>query len=270
MTSHNVVAEFDPAPTAEGTPAKPRRTLIIGGHVDSAWYWRFNAWGHRAPTFFGGSALISFIWSAVAMFPLWHLPSSLVLPVQLCLSPGLFGFWFFLDMSVVVPGANDNLSGLYSAAAVGRMVSEGSIVLHNTRLVILGAGSEEAGLRGSKAFVVEHAHDGTLSGEVAFVALETLRDRPHLAVMHGDLHNFVKCCPKLCEQLHRAAADAAVPVGSGSIWFGASDACAFAQAGISSACFAGMDPAPATYYHTPADTPDNMSVETIPPTRLTT
>eukprot|EP00727_Mastigamoeba_balamuthi_P013143 m51a1_g8451 hypothetical protein (404) ;mRNA; f:401285-402563 len=258
-TSQNVVAEFVPA----GCTGVPRRTIIVSGHVDSAWRWRYVSRGPVPTVLFGASGLVSLVWCCVATLPLWSLPAWVAALAHLVLVPGTIGWSLFVDSSTVVPGANDNLSGTFAAVAVARMVSDGFLALSNARLVVLATGSEEAGLRGAKAYAAAHARQLASEGEVAFVALETLRDRPDLAVMHGDLHNFVRCDSRLCAHAHAAASEAGVRVDARGVWFGASDSAAFAQAGVPSVCIAAMDPSPARYYHTLADTPDNMDQDCV-------
>ena len=48
-----------------------------------------------------------------------------------------------------------------------------------------------------------------------------------------------------------------------NLFFGASDAAAFSQEGITATCLAAMDPAPADYYHNRRDSYDRLNPEAI-------
>ncbi|KAH3744458.1 M20/M25/M40 family metallo-hydrolase [Pelomyxa schiedti] len=253
-TSHNVIGvKRAPAPT---------KTLIIGGHVDAAWQWRWNYYGRFWLILFLLSGIVGCLWFGIATIPIWQVPWPAALVAHSLLLPLCTGWAFFIDWSTVVPGANDNLSGVFCALAIGKLLAEGSLHLQSTNLVLLATGCEEAGLRGAKAYVKAHKNE-LANGDVVFLALETLHDRKFLSVMHRDLNFLVGHDKELCSLVHQAGTMIGTPVKSSSIFLGASDAAAFTQAGVRSCCIAAMDPSPAHYYHTIRDTWQSMDTDTL-------
>ena len=59
----------------------------------------------------------------------------------------------------VVDGANDNLSGCYIGMAILHEMERRGITLEHTELGMILTGSEEAGLRGAKAWAKAHKGD---------------------------------------------------------------------------------------------------------------
>jgi Zn-dependent M28 family amino/carboxypeptidase len=178
----------------------------------------------------------------------------------LCL-PLLAG-WFFKNEKRYVEGANDNLSGCFTAMAVPKFLQGADAELENTELVVLCTGSGEAGLRGAKAFF--KAHSGAFDDmETVFIAVDTVTDFKYMGVFITDMTNIVQHDPAVCAMMRTAANAAGYELPYENLFFGASDAAAATQAGMRAAAFGAMDPAPAPYYHTRLDTAARLEPKTI-------
>ena len=265
-TSHNVVAVRKPKGEA-------RRRIIFSGHADSANEWRF--------TYYGGSKLLvpiiglSFvgillglvlgIW-AVAAGHAFSAADSGALNVMryvfLAWIPILFTALFFENKKRPVMGANDDLTGCFISMAVVKYMQQHDIRFENTEVWVVLTGSEEAGLRGAKAFC--KAHKNELSDvETVFVGLDTIRDYDFAAVYSRDLTGTVKNDAGACALVKEAAKQTGLDLPYKSVFFGATDAAAVTQAGMKAVSVAAMDPAPAKYYHTRLDTADNLDIKTV-------
>ncbi len=265
-TSHNVVAVRKPK-------GEVRRRIIFSGHADSANEWRF--------TYYGGSKLLvpiiglSFvgillglvlgIW-AVAAGHAFSAADSGALNVMryvfLAWIPILFTALFFENKKRPVMGANDDLTGCFISMAVVKYMQQHDIRFENTEVWVVLTGSEEAGLRGAKAFCKAHKND--LSDvETVFVGLDTIRDYDFAAVYSRDLTGTVKNDAGACALVKEAAKQTGLDLPYKSVFFGATDAAAVTQAGMKAVSVAAMDPAPAKYYHTRLDTADNLDIKTV-------
>lgn len=265
-TSHNVVAVRKPK-------GEVKRRIIFSGHADSANEWRF--------TYYGGSKLLvpiiglSFvgillglvlgIW-AVAAGHAFSAADSGALNVMryvfLAWIPILFTALFFENKKRPVMGANDDLTGCFISMAVVKYMQQHDIRFENTEVWVVLTGSEEAGLRGAKAFC--KAHKNELSDvETVFVGLDTIRDYDFAAVYSRDLTGTVKNDAGACALVKEAAKQTGLDLPYKSVFFGATDAAAVTQAGMKAVSVAAMDPTPAKYYHTRLDTADNLDIKTV-------
>jgi Zn-dependent M28 family amino/carboxypeptidase len=182
--------------------------------------------------------------------------------LQLLCLPGLLSGFFFNNFNVVSPGANDNLSGALITAGLARQLGEAGIRTENTEIVFLITGSEEAGLRGAKAFAAKHAVEFR-DVETIFIGVDTIRDLAHMKVYNRDMNGIVNHDAKVCQLLKDAGTACGLELTYGSAFIGSSDATAFTQAGVPSVALIAMDPAPAPYYHTRLDNWDNMDKECL-------
>ena len=78
---------------------------------------------------------------------------------QLIGIPGGILAILFVNNRLCVEGANDNLTGCYVGMAVAKAMADTDTRFENTELVVICSGSEEAGLRGAKAWCEAHAHE---------------------------------------------------------------------------------------------------------------
>ena len=243
-----------------------KRRIIFSGHIDSAYEWRFTHWGGykllRAAIYSALGCLI--ICLALDILTLTFDFSDRVMLIfriteGVCILGVCVGF-VFDDPKRVVEGANDDLTGVFSSIAVLQFMTTNNIEFENTEVIAVSMGSEESGLRGSKAFVKAHKFDDV---ETLFVSTDTVRDMEFMGVYHKDMTGIVKLDKVAVELMLQAAYGAGLELPKMTIDFGATDAAAMMQGGVRSVAFCAMDHSPARYYHTRTDTADNLNVQTI-------
>lgn len=271
QTSHNMIAVRKPK-------GEVKQRIVMVGHSDSQFEWTLNylIGGLQAKLFVEIPAVVGLIvqtvfalvciiagkggaavniQSARWFFILFFVISCVFIPFE-------FAFLFFQSCTKSVPGASDNLSGCYVGMAVVKALDEAKVRFENTEVVVICSGSEEAGLRGSKAYA--KAHEKELKEiPTCVVALDTFRDLETMAVYHRDLSGTLQHHDGTKVLVHDACANCGFDVKYESIYIGGSDAASFTQRGIPATGFAAMDPAPPRYYHTRLDTPENLRPEAI-------
>lgn len=271
QTSHNMIAVRKPK-------GEVKQRIVMVGHSDSQFEWTLNylIGGLQAKLFVEIPAVVGLIvqtvfalvciiagkggaavniQSARWFFILFFVISCVFIPLE-------FAFLFFQSWTKSVPGASDNLSGCYVGMAVVKALDEAKVRFENTEVVVICSGSEEAGLRGSKAYA--KAHEKELKEiPTCVVALDTFRDLETMAVYHRDLSGTLQHHDGTKVLVHDACANCGFDVKYESIYIGGSDAASFTQRGIPATGFAAMDPAPPRYYHTRLDTPENLRPEAI-------
>ena len=177
-TSHNIYCVRKPS-------GETKRRIILAGHADSSIEW--------TPTHVGGSGFLYFTFAygflglvyqivvsvlALAKPDLGPTAASVLMFAGCAFLPGHFLLIFFMNYKVCVEGANDNLSGCMTAAAVMKFMGDNDLRFENTELVVMFSGAEEAGLRGAKAAVKQHPEFKDGGVETVFVSFDTLKDYP--------------------------------------------------------------------------------------------
>ncbi|MGN0526651.1 MAG: M20/M25/M40 family metallo-hydrolase [Acutalibacteraceae bacterium] len=266
-TSHNVIA------TKHATGELKKRIILVG-HADSQYEWILN---YKL----GGNGMKMFLIPAVVglilvcalsllQFILIDLAGKAQLEqiffwvgIALCIFiVPYIGFLFFQSYTKSVPGANDNLSGCLAVMAVLKMMKEANVDLEHTEVKVLLSGSEEAGLRGAKAYVKAHKNDFN-DVETICVACDTVRDLKDMAVYDRDLSGTLQHDAQVKALVKKAALNCGFDIPYSSIYLGACDAAAFTQGGIKSTGFAAMDPTPPRYYHTRLDNPSMLCPDAL-------
>lgn len=249
-----------------------KRRIIVSGHADAAFEFRFNHLCSKKMIFVSAAMILAMMFNALSCIAfafsggdwdggyqgVWFIIGIM----QLAFLPGLLGGFFFNNFGVVAPGANDNLTGALLGVGIAKQLAAADLRLENTDLVILSAGSEEAGLRGAKNYAAKHIAE-LREVETIFIGVDTLRDLEHMKVYHRDMNGLVKHDPRVCKLLKDAGAACGLDLPYATVFAGSSDTTAFTQAGIPSAAFCAMDPAPAAYYHTRLDNWDNMDKQCL-------
>lgn len=258
-TSHNTYCVRKPV-------GEVKRRIIIGGHSDSSFEWRFTHLG-GAPALYASliSAAVGLAYMVVVgiiAIVLGDDMSPVFAYVGIAFVPSFICLFVFLNTKVCVQGANDNLSGCMCAAAVMKFMGDNNLRFENTELVVLFSGGEEAGLRGAKAFAKAHLAE-CKEVETMFLAMDTFRDDEDMFVYSRDMSGITKHDKRCCNLARKAAEYAGRELKFSSIFCGASDAAATTQAGIPSASLAAMNPGPPRYYHTRGDSWDNMNPRCI-------
>lgn len=267
--SHNVIA------TRKSTGETKKRIIFVG-HSDSQYEWTLNyKLGGTGMKLFLIPAVVGLIVCCISSLVKFivvdikavQTPGSelffLILGIVLCifLVPYV-GFLFFQSRTKSVPGANDNLSGCLTSMAVLKLMDESDVRFENTEVCVMLSGSEEAGLRGAKAFAKKHEKE-LKEIETVVVACDTMRDLEYMAVYDRDLSGTLKHDAQAKALVKQAALNCGFDIPYSSIYLGACDAAAFTQRGIKATGFAAMDPTPPRYYHTRLDSPELLIPEAL-------
>ena len=256
-----------------------KKRIILSGHTDSAYEWTFTYHGGR-PAVLGVivtaviDVLIFIVSTIIYMVKygafgqnIWSAETAVAFKVIICVTyltiPVLILATGFSNFKRPVMGANDDLTGVFISIAAAKFLSDNNIRFKNTEVVIMCAGGEEAGLRGSKAFAKAHKDYLKEDAETIFVGFDTIRELEFSKIYEKDMTGVVKNDRKVAELIQTAAGFAGLEVPIGTIELGSTDAAAMSQGGFKAASMVAMDPTPARYYHTRLDTEDNLSLGAI-------
>ncbi len=242
-----------------------KRRIIFNGHPDACWEWpfkyKFKYIGfdiHMIVCFLGAFYVLG-----ISIAALCGIDSALATKLglgALAFAPFWFGLYFMWNPKRVVDGANDNLSGCYMGMAILKMLQDEGIEFENTEIGVVHTGSEEAGLRGSKAWC--EAHKDEFNDVPTFViSYDTITQNEHLSVNYRDLNATVKVDKDVSDLFYEACVELGIPCGKGMVppLGGATDSAAFAQAGMRSTGITALNHALPDFYHTRLDTPDALN-----------
>lgn len=240
--------------------------IFLNGHVDAAWEFPLN--------YYCGGIVFEIPGVASLVGGLYFITLSIC---KLCGVGGwvhLAGLWglvfvpFFILMAFtynpkrIVDGANDNLSGCYMGITLLHELEANGIQLEHTELGVILTGSEEAGLRGAKAWAKAHKADFS-DVPTYIICFDTVHDPRHLMVNRRDLNGTVALDEELGSMFLDAAKKAGIPCRAGKVplFGGSTDSAAFTQSGFRSISITGLNHILEDYYHTRRDTYDNMDHE---------
>lgn len=265
-TGHNVTA-------IKKCTGETKRRIIFNGHPDAAWEWPVNyalgGVGFEAHAIIGFAG--AFYYLILATIQLIQNGSVGADPstslgkaglIGLIFVPFLIGLYFMVNYRRVVDGANDNLSGCYMGIALLKALKDEGIEFENTELGVVLTGSEEAGLRGAKAWC--EAHKDEFSDVPTFIySYDTIHDPKFLMVNYRDLNGTVKADKDASDLFMEAADELNIQCRKGMVppLGGATDSAAFAQAGMRAAGITGLNHKLESYYHTRRDSYDNMNLD---------
>ena len=243
-----------------------KRRIFLNGHIDAAWEFTLNY-------HFGGivfeipnvMALIGVTFNimislcSICGAGTWTMTAA---RWGLLFLPFFIAIWFTFNPKIVVGGANDNLTGCYMGIALLREMEQHGISLENTEVGVILTGSEEAGLRGAKAWSAAH-QDEYRDVPTFIVSFDTIHDPRFLAVNEYDLNGTVKADKALSDVFLQAAGEVNVPCQRGRVplFGGATDSAAFTQGGFRSVAITGLNHKLEDYYHTRKDSCNNLNEE---------
>ena len=255
-----------------------KKRIILAGHTDSAFEWTYTYHG-------GHAAVLTIILTAIVAVLLgiggsiyaivagadgivWtgdNLAVKIIAVVTYVTVPVIAAAIVFTNYKRPVMGANDDLSGCFGSAAVVKFLAANDIRFENTEVVAAMVGGEEAGLRGTKAFMKAHAEEykNEKDVETIFIALDTIREHEFMAIYDKDMTVMVKNDTRVAKLIQTSAKNVGYDVPIKAIELGSTDAAASSQAVIPASAFTAMDPAPARYYHTRLDTEDNLDPKSL-------
>lgn len=263
-TSHNITAVKHPT-------GEVKRRLFFNGHPDAAFEWTVN--NYCGGVAYVAHVLISFVGIVVvfgmAIAAMIVSKSVIAAPTGIMQMLGIINvffvpFWFLMywmsNSRVVVDGANDNLTGCYMGIAILKAMKEQGVELENTEVGVIISGSEEAGLRGAKAWCRAHAGEYQ-DVETLIFAFDTIHEAKHLCVNTKDLNLTVKADPHASDLFFDAAKELNIHCSKGAVPLGATDSAAFNQGGFKATGITGLDHNLQDYYHTRKDTYDNLDID---------
>lgn len=257
--SQNVYAIMEPA------SGQVDYTLIVSGHNDSAYFFKYFYTGHAAPRMVLAIAS-AFLIVPVALLRVLQAQGVITwagewtLVVALLLAPGFYFASQFISWSrdKASPGAADNLSGVVSAIHVAdHFRTHPDQAPKNCRIIAIGFGAEEAGLKGSIAFVKKH-RDDLLKGDVWMLNVDNVSDYDHFHVIDGDVWQQTRHDDDFCRLAEEAMQAAGVKYTRMMNPIGGTDCAPFVKAGMRATLLNAQDPGPSNRYHTFLDTPENI------------
>ena len=258
-TGHNVSGFKKPT-------GEVKRRIIFNGHPDAAWEWpfkyKFTYLGfdiHMIACFIGAFYTLGIAIAKLAGALSPELAKTLGL-VGLVFVPFWFGLYFMWNRNKIVDGANDNLSGCYIGMAILKALHDEGIEFENTEIGVVCSGSEEAGLRGAKAWAAAHADE--MKDVPTFVfSYDTIAQNEQLMVNYRDLNATVKTDKEVGDLFFEACEELGIPCKKGFVppLGGATDSAAFAQAGMRSTGITALNHALPDFYHTRLDTPEALN-----------
>jgi Zn-dependent M28 family amino/carboxypeptidase len=176
--------------------------------------------------------------------------------------PALIAMYYLWDEKTVVDGANDNLTACLISVAILKALHDEGIEFEHTEVGVILTGSEEAGLRGSKAWC--EAHKGEFDDVPTWIySFDTIHDPKYLAVNYRDLNGTVKADKEVSDSFMEAAEQLGIHCNKSMVppFGGATDSAAFAQAGFRATGVTGLNHVIEKYYHTVYDTYDNLNMQ---------
>jgi hypothetical protein len=260
-----------------------KRRVIFGGHTDAANEWFFSyhhfpvalSYGIMFGAFFcmfaslaanlvNASYTLVYNLNAAEVASKWQggwLVWSVLLlvgvPFALMILP-------FINYKVVVDGANDNLSANYISMAVLKEMAESDMRFEHTEVACLLTGSEEAGLRGAKAFAKAHKEEfSNPAVDTIFISMDTMREIEELRVCNFGCTGTVTNDYLVGDIIREAANNCGVDIPNTELYPGAIDSEAFSMYGLRANGFTGVSHDAKAYYHTREDTFDNISEDCL-------
>lgn len=263
-------------------------TIVFSGHADSSWLWQMAAKNPKTMilrTVYGVVGVISIIIGSLlriyisfsdslktaSNFSLdWAFGITIfeliLLIIPLLFIPGIYSLCIYLshDKKKASPGAMDNLTGVGASIFMGKYFKENPDKLpDNCRVIIASLGSEEAGLKGSEAFMKAHAGDKDLLINPYFFNIDSLRDYEHFNAVKGDSWLMSKFDDDMKNMLVKAFENAGVKPNIIVNPVGGCDSTPICRAGYKTITFAAQKPDVTDYYHTYRDTCDGLDMNTL-------
>lgn len=264
--SQNVYSIIEPA------SGQTDYTIVFAGHMDSSWNWNLAL---KKPTLMwvklpygvlgGVVTLILALFKVLGQNQIiswwsdWY---------GLLIIPFIPGFWFvcnFLsyDIKKASPGAMDDLSGVAANLQIVRdLKAHPDRIPKNCRIILLGTGSEEAGIFGSKEFAERHENDLLKNSWV--ICVDGVSDFEHFHIIDGDTWLFTKYDEDLCQMSAQSMKEVGVIPGTRQKNpVGGTDGGSFCRKGIRTVTLLAQNPIASDYYHTKNDRPERLDIRAM-------
>ena len=277
QSSSNVIGFIEPE-------KQVRSTIIISGHMDSAYeftFWYYLKTLGMIMTLLSGLLIVlTPILFGIDLFlkNFGAYDSSIIQSIYLMfwiISP-VTASMYWIHGKKAVPGAQDNLSALAVALECAKILSgkkqghnetKNSSILDHTRIKIVSFGSEEAGLRGSTAYIRDHWNE--LKSEKAVVLnLDGIMKKDELVIVTSELATFASSPRWLIEKMEQAFSACHQTIKKSMHIIGATDGSAFGMNGLPAITLIGQNIHQLhKSYHTRLDTPENIEDEALEKTK---
>ena len=277
-TGHNVTA-------IKKCTGEVKARIFFNGHPDAAWNWPVNnKFGGKVYEAHIGSSVIGALIALALCIAAAVATEGQVMDVftleayelaygealfwagiaQLIFVPGLILMYFMWDPKTTVDGANDNLTGCYMGIAILKAMKDAGIELEHTEVGVILSGSEEAGLRGAKAWV--EAHKGEFDDVPTWIySYDTIHASKFRGVNYRDLNGTVKADKEVSDTFMESAKE--LGIHCNKTWVppfgGATDSAAFAQGGYKVTGITALNHVLEDYYHTLKDTYTNLDKDCL-------
>ncbi len=261
--SGNVIATLEPQ-------KQPLAHIIVSGHIDSVYEYKwFRRLKNPAAYMLVLSGLLILSWPVAALlialqpfltqfitFPqqsVWI--SYLILSVSTLINFDMFG-------KKPVDGAIDNLSGVSLAFHILKSLlskeQKSLSTLSHTRLTCISFGAEEAGLRGSKAFVKKNASQ-LQKTKTLLINFDSIKHLKYLTLLTGEFQSNVKYSKTYTKQYSEFLKQNSIDHKRELFLFGGTDGAPFAKAGIPAVSMIGVSGRSLDFtYHTKHDKLENL------------
>ncbi len=273
-TADNIITELPPA------KGETKYTVYLGAHYDSSWCWKLAKKNPNTALIKTGYGILGvFAMLAISILRICYGFSVFdfdfrgywIMNILLYVLPVAFvpGFYFLTqytsqDKVIASPGAMDNLSGIGINMMILKYFKEHPEDMpEGMRLVHLGFASEEAGLKGSDAFVKAHKNDGALEN-CYLINVDSVADPDHFEAIKGDTWqgtHFDKNLINLSIEAMKESGIANPKIISNPV--GGCDSTPFCRAGVPTFTLAAQNPVSTNYYHTTNDTSARIDVSTF-------
>ena len=243
-----------------------RQRIFLNGHLDAAWEFPLNYYFggvvFEIPGIMSISGVVYYMIVSICMLCNAGPWVQIVGVCGLIFVPFLILVACTYNPNRIVDGANDNLSGCYMGIALLHSMEQQGIAFEHTEVGVILTGSEEAGLRGAKAWSRMH-QDDYRDVPTYILCFDTIHDPKQLMVNQMDLNGTVPSDQELSNAFLHAAKELKVPCRTGKIPLlgGATDNAAFVQGGFRSTSITGLSHKLEKYYHTRKDSYDNINEE---------
>ena len=245
-----------------------RRIVFIGG-ADSSYEKRYH--------YLGGPKFVTFVVvyaavgaaynTGVSVFAVMQGEVTPLLSVLYWVSLAFLPAWLlllgFMNYKVVSDGANYNLTGCMTGAAVLKFMGDNDVRLENTEAVALFAGGAMAGARGAKAAAKQHPEYAKDGVETVVIAFANIRSLDNLTVCDKDLHGGVTHDARVAALLQKAAEYTEVTAKTGKCPYGVSDAAPFAKAGVKTGLVTAVETPLPEAFGTREDKADTLELRAI-------
>lgn len=275
-------------------------TIILSGHTDTSWNWKHSEHNYRyrknpimgfIATYgkVGFGAICFFFIAAVslvmaAIYTGYYFNAGWALniihsvsfrnfqialhfiPLVTAIGSCFVIMWADPNPRNASKGAMDNATGCALSYAVTKYYKENPDKMpKNCRIIDFNCGSEEAGLRGSKAFALEHRGEPILENAWN-INIDSIADKEYFEVVIKDDWQFTRFDTDLEKMFKETFNEMGIESKTGGCIHnpvGGCDSTPMTKAGVKSVTFAAQNPVLTYYYHTFRDTADRFEVETV-------